>query len=141
MTRQVKLRTIKTTCWLGVAADTLWAFALVCPQLYGILTGRQHLQIDLFSRLIMAIAASLMLGWTLLLAWTARRPIERRAVLLITVFPVLLGLSIVTSIGMLNGNMSSLWILIKCAFLSIALLAAYRMASTIAREDEDESYY
>ncbi len=136
MTRQAQLRIIQTVCWVGVAADALWAIALIWPQLYGILTGRPHLQTDLFSRLAMAIAASLMLGWTLLLAWTARKPIERRSVLLITL-PVLLGISLVTLIGHLTGNASSLWILLKCAFLSLALLAAYRMANTIAREDAD----
>ncbi|MCG2715800.1 MAG: hypothetical protein L6422_05875 [Candidatus Marinimicrobia bacterium] len=33
-----------------------------------------------------------MAGWTVLLIWADRKPIERKGVLLITVFPVLLGL-------------------------------------------------
>lgn len=43
-------------------------------------------------RYAMSLAASLMLGWTVLLLWAERRPVERRGILLITLFPVLLGL-------------------------------------------------
>jgi hypothetical protein len=37
-------------------------------------------------------AFGLMVGWTFLLAWAARRPIERRTVLLLTAFPAVPGL-------------------------------------------------
>ena len=40
----------------------------------------------------MGFAASLMFGWTLLLIWGYRRPVERRGLLLITIFPVIAGL-------------------------------------------------
>ena len=39
-------------------------------------------------------AAALMWGWTLLLLWADRKPVERRGVLLLTVFPVVVGLII-----------------------------------------------
>jgi len=39
-------------------------------------------------------AAELMWGWTLLLLWAVRKPVERRGVLLLTVFPVVVGLII-----------------------------------------------
>ena len=35
-----------------------------------------------------------MLGWTFLLIWADKKPVERRGVLLLTVFPVLFGLII-----------------------------------------------
>ena len=34
-----------------------------------------------------------MFGWSCLLIWADRKPVERRGVLLITIFPVLLGLA------------------------------------------------
>jgi hypothetical protein len=37
----------------------------------------------------MGLAAALMLGWTLLLVWAGRRPLERRGVLPLTVVVVL----------------------------------------------------
>jgi hypothetical protein len=45
-------------------------------------------------RYAMGMGASLMLGWTFLLMWADRKPVERRGVLLLTVFPVLFGLII-----------------------------------------------
>ena len=134
MTVEAKLRTIRSICWAGVAADALWAAALVCPRFYGILTGRPDFHPDLFSRLIMGIGASLMAGWTLLLVWAARNPIERRIVMLLTALPVLAGLSIVTLIGFLHGNAANLWILGKCAFLTFAMLVGYHMTNATAKE-------
>lgn len=36
------------------------------------------------------VGAPLMLGWTMLLLWADRKPLERKEVLIITVFPVIL---------------------------------------------------
>ena len=41
----------------------------------------------------MGMGASLMLGWTALLLWADRLPVDRRGVLLITVVPVIVGLA------------------------------------------------
>jgi hypothetical protein len=40
----------------------------------------------------MGLAASLMFGWSLLLIWAYRKPVERKGVLVITIFPVIAGL-------------------------------------------------
>ena len=138
MTSQKKIRIIKIICWIGVAADALWAVAFVCPQFYGILTGRHHLPNDLSLRLAFGLAASLMAGWTLLLAWTAKNPVERRAVMAFTAVPVLVGLLTVMLIGLLNEGASTAWILIKCGILCIAMLWGYHTANTIAREESHE---
>lgn len=138
MTVQTKIRAIQTVCWIGAAADALWSLALLSPRIYGILTARPHLQPDLFTRLTMAIGASVMLGWTLLLAWTAANPIERRAVMLITALPVLAGLLTIATIGFLSGNTGNLWILGKCLLLTVAMLAGYHMAAAIAKEGISE---
>ncbi len=136
---QTKLRAIQTICWIGVAADALWTVALSYPGLYEILTGRP--MTDLSHRLVMGIGASLMAGWTLLLAWTAWAPVERRAVLLITAIPVLPGLLIVTATGIINGLNGSLWILGKCSLLTVAMVTAYYLACTLAKEATCENSY
>jgi len=41
--------------------------------------------------LAMRYGVPLMIGWTVLLFWADRRPVERKNVLLITAFPVVLG--------------------------------------------------
>ncbi len=40
----------------------------------------------------MGMGASLMLGWTVLLIWADRKPLERMAILPITVIPVIAGM-------------------------------------------------
>lgn len=134
MNEPTKIRTLRAICWIGVAADALWSVALACPSLYGTLTGQPHLQIDLPLRLAMGIGASLMTGWTLLLAWTAKSPVERKAVFLLTAFPVIFGLIIVATTGLINGNAANLWIVAKCALLKAAMLGGYHMANSIDRE-------
>lgn len=41
--------------------------------------------------------AALMWGWTFLLFWASRKPLERKGVILITLFPALLGLILNTT--------------------------------------------
>jgi hypothetical protein len=43
-------------------------------------------------RYALGLGASLMLGWTFLLVWADRKPLERKGVLLLTVFPVITGI-------------------------------------------------
>ncbi|NOX34467.1 MAG: hypothetical protein GXP56_12165 [Deltaproteobacteria bacterium] len=138
MSSQRKIQIMKTICWIGVAADALWAIALVFPKFYGTLTGQPDLQVDLILRLALGIAGALMAGWTLLLAWAAKSPVERRAVMALTAVPVVAGLLTVTLIGIINGNSSTSWILVKCGFLFIAMLWGYHAASAIAKEDTYE---
>lgn len=138
MTSQKKIRIMKTICWIGVAADALWSIALVIPQFYGILTGKPDLQVDLSLRIALGIAGALMAGWTLLLAWTAKNPVERRMVMALTAIPVVAGLFTVTLIGVINGSTSTTWILFKCGFLGIAMLWGYHSANSIAKESTYE---
>jgi len=44
------------------------------------------------SLLMIGIGAALMAGWTCLLIWADRKPVERRGVLLLTIVPVIAGL-------------------------------------------------
>lgn len=45
-------------------------------------------------RYAMGLGASLMAGWTLLLIWADRKPVERRGVLPLTIFPVIFGIAL-----------------------------------------------
>ncbi len=138
MTSHKKIQIIKTLCWIGVAADVLWLIAFVLPQFFGILTSRPDLQVDFSLRIALGIAGALMAGWTLLLAWTAQKPVERRMVMALTAVPVLAGLFAVAVSGVVNGNLSIIWILFKCGFLCIAMLWGYHSASSIAKENTYE---
>jgi len=82
----------------------------------------------------MGIGGSLMTGWTFLLLWAVRKPIERRVVILLTAFPVVFGLFIVALIGFLEGNSFYIWILIKCLILFISMVTSYMLAGKMAKE-------
>ena len=125
---------IKFSYWLGIAADALWAFALLVPLVFGLLLGYPEFNPDIQVRLIMGIGSSLMMGWTFLLIWAVRKPIERRAVSLLTAFPVVFGLFIVTLIGFLGGNTSNIWLLIKTTILFICMITSYIFAEKISKQ-------
>ncbi len=123
-----KLFLIKIAYWLGIAADALWAVGLLFPKVFGILTGNLDFNPDLQYRLCMGLGASLMTGWTFLLLWAVRKPIERRIVILLTAFPVVSGLFIVALLGYLDGNTFNIWILVKSVILIISMITSYLLA-------------
>ena len=126
-----KMFLIKLAYWLGIGADALWAIGLLFPTVFGILTGQPDFDPDVQIRLIMGIGGSLMTGWTLLLLWAIIKPIERRFVILLTAFPVVFGLTVVTYIGYAGGNTFNLWILIKNSILIISMLTSYILAGKV----------
>ncbi|MBW1763731.1 MAG: hypothetical protein JRF49_00665 [Deltaproteobacteria bacterium] len=131
-----RLFLIKVAYWLGIGADAIWAIGLLFPQVFGILTGRPDFNPDLQTRLIMGMGGSLMTGWTFLLLWAVRKPIERRVVILLTAFPVVFGMFIVSLIGILYGDTSAIWILIKTLILITSMIISYILADKMAKEKE-----
>jgi len=80
--------------YIGVVVDAFAAIALLTPANSPIRAaaypGAIASQLDFADGT--RTAFGLMVGWTVLLAWAARRPIERRAILLLTALPVVPGL-------------------------------------------------
>lgn len=73
---------LRTSYWVGVLADAMATVAILTPSRMG----------ETEFRYPMGLAGALMLAWTVLLVWADRRPVERRGVLLLTVFPLITGL-------------------------------------------------
>jgi hypothetical protein len=134
--QQKKMFLIKLPYWLGIGADALWAVGLLFPTVFGILIGNPDFNPDLQVRTIMGIGGSLMTGWTILLLWAVREPIKRRFVILLTAFPVVFGLFITTLAGVLNGNTSTIWLLIKTTILFIFMINSYFLAGKTTKEKE-----
>jgi hypothetical protein len=133
--KQKKLIWIKLAYWLGIGADALWAVALLFPQVFGLITGNPDFIPDFQLRQVMGIGGTLMTGWTFLLIWAVRKPIERRFVILLTAFPVVFGLFIVSLIGYLEGNTANLWLLFKCPILFISMVTSYILAGKTDKEN------
>ena len=138
MNKKTIIFLIKFPYWLGIIADAIWAAALLCPSLYSLLIGNSEFNPDLQYKLTMSIGGVLMAGWTILLIWGVRNPVERRCIILITAFPVVFGLIIVSLIAYLAGNPSSLWIVFKTSFLFITMIMSYFLSGKLDMNNGSE---
>jgi hypothetical protein len=92
MSRKIIL--LRFCYWIGAVADAISAIVMLFPRLGGSMYGISDFNPGYEYRYAMGLGASLMIGWTFLLIWADRKPVERRGVLILTVFPVLFGLII-----------------------------------------------
>jgi predicted CoA-binding protein len=86
------VRWLRVSYWAGATADAAAAVAMLFPAVGAALYGMEAFEASPEYRYAMWLGASLMVGWTLLLLWADRRPLERRGVLPITVL-VIVGLA------------------------------------------------
>ena len=131
---QKKMFLIKLPYWLGIGADALWAIALFSPTVFGLLLGRPDFNPELEVRLIMAIGGTLMTGWTCLLIWALQDPIGRRAVILLTAFPVVFGMFLIALAGFIKGGTFAAWILIKTAILFVSMVVSFGLARGVQHQ-------
>jgi hypothetical protein len=89
-----KILLLRVCYWIGAVADAVSVIIMLLPTVGGSMYGIPDFNPGDDYRYAMGMGASLMIGWTFLLIWADRRPVERRGVLLLTVFPVLCGLII-----------------------------------------------
>lgn len=74
-------------------------------------------------RFAMGYAASLMIGWTVLLIWAYQRPIERRFVAALTVL-VIYGLALTEVVAVLSGHVAA-WRFVPTWCLQAVLLGLF----------------
>lgn len=77
---------------IGAVADGAMLVPLLMPKAAGAIFGISRFAPGPDYRYATAVGAALMAGWTALLLWADREPLQRRGILLLTVFPVLVGL-------------------------------------------------
>ena len=123
---------IKFPYWLGIAADALWAAALLFPPIFGVLTGVDDFSPDWQMQSVMTIGGVLMAGWTVLLLWAVQRPIERRFVILLTAILVT-AFFLLALVNVLRGMANEYWILIKCLVLFVTMITSYSLSGRVDR--------
>lgn len=123
---------IKFPYWLGIAADALWAAALLFPPVFGVLTGVDDFSPDWQMQSVMTIGGVLMAGWTVLLLWAVQRPIERRFVILLTAILVI-AFFLLALVNVLRGTTNEYWILIKCLVLFVTMITSYSLSGRVDR--------
>ena len=80
----------------------------------------------------------MMFGWTLLLIWADRKPMERKGVLLLTAFPVCTGLLLAEIYAFISGVITFNKMLPTAIFL-IVLIILFSFSFFYARSVENES--
>ncbi len=89
-----KILWLRISYWMGALVDAFAALQMIFPNLFAMSYKLAEFSPGLDWYYASGRAASLMVGWSCLLLWADRKPTERKGVLLITIFPVLLGLAI-----------------------------------------------
>ncbi|HWR73515.1 MAG TPA: hypothetical protein VN604_10115 [Nitrospirota bacterium] len=125
------IRWLRISYWTGAVADGFFAIALAWPALWGLALGLPGFAPDLQHRIDMGVGASLMLSWTVLLLWADRKPVERKGVLLLTVFPALTCLALTGLAAVVTGANSLLHMLplfVMQSLLFVLFITSYILA-------------
>jgi hypothetical protein len=105
----------------GAITDALALVPMLIPAMARLLWGFED-QSGAY-RFAMGYGASLMLGWTVLLAWAWRRPLERAFVAALTVI-VIYGLIATEVVAVLSGHLAW-WRMVGTWALELVLLAMF----------------
>jgi len=87
-----KILRLRISFWVGAIADAIVGIAMLCPSLVARAYGLDNFNPGNEYKVAMGMGASLMLGWAVLLLWADRKPLKRKGILLITIFPAIAGL-------------------------------------------------
>jgi len=125
------IRWLRICYWVGAVVDAGAAVQMLHPPLFAWGMGLSSFEPGSDYRYAMGMGASLMLGWTALLIWADRKPMERKGVLILTIIPVIAGLAANQAGGVLSGFLqlgpvAGIWSL--QALLSTLFLVSYLRA-------------
>ena len=85
---QRKILWLRISYWVGAILDAIWCLPMLIPQWGGLMFGLKNFNPSGEFRYVLGTCAALMFGWTCLLIWADRKPVERRGILLLTIVPV-----------------------------------------------------
>lgn len=111
------IRWLRISYWIGAVIDGLAAVQMLVPAIFAATNGLTDFHPGPEYKYAMGMGISLMLGWTVLLIWADRKPVERKGILIITIFPVIIGMIVNEIWGVVNshflegGSMAPVWIL------------------------------
>jgi hypothetical protein len=114
-----RIRLLRVAYWVGAMLDGLVLVPMLVPAVCAAMFGIPNFQPGPDYRYATAVGAALMAGWTVLLIWADRRPLERRGVILITAVPVVIGMTGANLYGIASGLF-----LVSRAIPTMALQAA-----------------
>lgn len=130
-------RLLRIAFGVGALTDAVALLPMLIPALAKLLWGVG--ETPAIYRFAMSYGASLMLGWTILLCWAYRRPLERRIVAVMTIVVVLglvlAELSAVEVGALVASRLIPTWIL-QALLLALFALAFYRSSELARRSNQ-----
>src|SRR5208283_903577 len=101
-----EVRQLRIAYWIGAIVDAAAGVQMLSPRLFAFGMGLGDFRPGPDFAFAMGMGAALMFGWTALLLWADRAPIERRGVLALTVVPVIAGLALNEVVAVRSGFLS-----------------------------------
>jgi hypothetical protein len=93
MKKQNQILLLRLSYWIGAIIDGLFAIQLLMPDFWASFDGLTTYTPSTTINYALGIASALMFGWTFLLIWADRKPLERKGILPLTIFPVIFGIA------------------------------------------------
>jgi hypothetical protein len=129
------IRLLRISFWAAAIADGATAYLMIKVAVFGATSSLTGYTPGIEYRYGMGICASLMLGWTALLVWGDRKPVERKGVLALTVFPVITGIFITTYLAYLAGFMPIKGTVMICGInVALIVLLSYSYLQAIPKK-------
>ena len=119
---------LRVSFLIGAITDGLAVVPMLSPNIGTMLFGGEFARLGVEYRYAMGIGAALMAGWTILLLWGSVKPIERRDLLVITIFPVVTGIVVSTIYGISQHVIEirrTIPLLVHLGFVSVLYLYSY----------------
>ncbi|MFW9817968.1 MAG: hypothetical protein ACFFE5_00035 [Candidatus Thorarchaeota archaeon] len=116
-----KIVFVRFSYWYGALLDFLVFLDMIMSIIFEFSLIIPNVSTDISYKYQTGTGAFLMLGWTIILIWADRKPIERKDILLLTAIPVVVGIMVI------NILYSPLW------FLSVITLIIFLVAYWMAR--------
>jgi len=132
-----KILWLRISYWIGAIADGLAVIPMLSPKIGKVIFGLSGLNPGAEYYFAMRLGASLMLGWTFLLIWADRKPVERKGILLLTVFPVIFGL-VIAEIFAVTSNLIAIERMIPLWIFQIAATSLFIFSYINAKNIEEK---
>ena len=123
-----KIRWLKASYLAGAVADVIVGVLSLIPSRMG--------QTEITYP--MGLAATVMFGWATLLVWAYRKPVERKGILVITIFPVIAGL-MATGLYAVAAGIFPIARIVPTSIMGIGLIALMGYSYLGARDLEADS--
>jgi len=138
MTEKTKILFLRISYWMGAVLDAFFVIPLVIPKFGLALFGCKNYTVTTEFQYVMGVGAALMLGWTFLLIWADRKPVARRGILLLTIFPVKIMLDIYGIFAVIKGavpvqNQLPNWII--AVILYFLFIFSYVITNDLAKKN------